>query len=322
MNHIFRIIWCPKRRTWIPVSEVGAFGRSCGGRTRGARHGVQRAGCWRAWLSFLALAAAAPAAAQDLFWDGGTVNGGNPAANANGGTGTWDTTITNWDTAATGGADTAWVNGNNNAFFGGTGGTVTLGVPIAAQNLNFTATGYTLTGGTFTVGGVTPTITSNAGVSTTISSILAGTAGLTKAGTGTLTLSGANTFSGGINVNAGTLSVTGNTRLGDAGNGVTMAGGTTLTTTAGALASSRVVTLTGGTVTVSGAGVGSARFTGAGGATRVGRNQPEQQRQRLHGPDPVRRGRWHLFLQFHRQLLAGGLAPWARRLRWPTAPSS
>src|SRR5688500_12135879 len=86
-------------------------------------------------FSALALLALPSTANAQLFWDGGTANGGNPAANANGGTGTWNTTTTNWDTLATGGADAAWVNGANDASFGGTAGTVTLGVPITAHNL-------------------------------------------------------------------------------------------------------------------------------------------------------------------------------------------
>ena len=48
----------------------------------------------------LAGLAVGPASAADRYWDGATVNGGNPAANANGGAGTWNNTLTNWDTAA------------------------------------------------------------------------------------------------------------------------------------------------------------------------------------------------------------------------------
>ena len=162
---------------------------------------------WGARLLPLALLldlAAVPAAAQNFHWDGGTVNGGNPAANANGGTGTWNTTITNWDTAATGGASTAWVNGNNNAFFGGTGGTVTLGVPVTAQNVTFTVGGYTLAGNTLTLGGTTPTITGTG----TISSVIAGTAGMTTGGgNATLTLSAANTFTGPLTITHGVTAV-------------------------------------------------------------------------------------------------------------------
>ncbi|WP_373288602.1 autotransporter-associated beta strand repeat-containing protein [Brucella endophytica] len=82
-----------------------------------------------------------------------------------------------------------------------------------------------------------------------------------KAGGGTLSLKGTNTFSGGINVTGGTLDVQNDAALGDAGNGVTLAG-TTLNS-AGGLTPSRVITLASGNSTVGG-GAGSARITGSG----------------------------------------------------------
>jgi fibronectin-binding autotransporter adhesin len=67
---------------------------------------------------------AGPVLAATLFWDGA-----DTGADAQGGAGIWDTTTTNWDTAATGGTDSAWgiAFNTNVAYFGGTGGTVTLG---------------------------------------------------------------------------------------------------------------------------------------------------------------------------------------------------
>ncbi len=86
-----------------------------------------------------------------------------------------------------------------------------------------------------TLGGTTPTITVNAlgtGKSATISSILAGTTAWTKAGAGTLILSGANSFSGTpTTLSAGTLQI---------GNG-----GTT-----GSLGTSGNVTVTGASTTL------------------------------------------------------------------------
>ena len=78
-------------------------------------------------------------------------------------------------------------------------------------NITFDGTGYTLNtstsgAGTLTLGGATPTITTNA-PSATINSILMGTNGLTKAGTGTLTLTNTNTYTGGTTVNNGTLTL-------------------------------------------------------------------------------------------------------------------
>jgi fibronectin-binding autotransporter adhesin len=103
-----------------------------------------------------------------------------------------------------------------------TGGTLTLGANFPISNLN-------LNGGTFNVGGFSTTmgivaISANGGTitngtitgstysvtntaSATISAALAGVGGLTKAGTGTLTLSGANTYTGDTIVTAGTLTL-------------------------------------------------------------------------------------------------------------------
>ena len=68
-----------------------------------------------------------------------------------------------------------------------------------------------------TLSGATPTITVNAlgtGKTATISLALAGTSGLTKAGLGTLVLSGVNTYTGTTAVTAGILSLTNGSALG------------------------------------------------------------------------------------------------------------
>ncbi len=155
--------------------------------------------------ALLALAlTAAPAAAQtDYFWNAPT-----------GGTGTWDITTQLWSTTATGPVDYTWTNsGTERANFGNTAGTVTLGTGITAYGLNFSTSGYTVTGNTLTLagaGGVIDTGASNA----TINSVIAGSVGLTKNGTGTLVLGGSNTFTGSVAVNAGTLSVSADANLG------------------------------------------------------------------------------------------------------------
>lgn len=259
MNRTYRNLWNAALGAWVAAPET-ARGHGGGLSRRCSRIAV-------GGLGVLALVGvlAGPASAATRYWD---INGNTAGV---GGTGTWDTTSAFWNTSATGtgGTVTAWNNSNlDTATFAGTAGTVTLGVPITVGNVTFTVTNYTLTGSTLTLGGVTPTITSNTGVSATVSSILAGTAGLTKAGAGTLTLNGANTFTGDLKVNAGILSVNGDAALGNASNGVVMASGTQFGST-GALAASRVVTLTGGKVTLTGAGVGSARFTGAGGVSAL-----------------------------------------------------
>lgn len=80
---------------------------------------------------------------------------------------------------------------------------VTVSGTVTAGGLTFDTSGYTLTGGTLALTGATPTITTNAGVSATISSAITGS--LVKSGAGTLTFSGAQTYTGATIVDAGRL---------------------------------------------------------------------------------------------------------------------
>ncbi|WGT61328.1 autotransporter outer membrane beta-barrel domain-containing protein [Variovorax paradoxus] len=266
MNKSYFSVWNTALSSWVAVPET-----ACAHCSAASREGD---GCGRGGSSLrrtalalaLTLAWGVPASAATLYWDTtGTAAG-------LGGAGTWDTTNAFWNTNATGtgGTASAWNNSNvDSAVFAGTAGTVSLGVPVTAGNLNFNVTGYTLAGSTLTLAG-TPTLTTGLNVTATISSAIAGTAGVIKAGAGTLTLSGANTFSGGITVNAGILSVNGDAALGAASNGIVMAGGTQLVANTGTvLPASRVVTLASGNVTVNGSRLGAARYTGAGGLTAI-----------------------------------------------------
>ncbi len=83
-----------------------------------------------------------------------------------------------------------------------------------------------------TLAGGTPTITVNvlgAGKTASISAVIAGTAGLVKNGAGTLSLSGANTFTGGLVVSAGEL----DTSAGASGPGAVTVGNSIGTATLG-----------------------------------------------------------------------------------------
>ncbi|MCX6875910.1 MAG: autotransporter-associated beta strand repeat-containing protein, partial [Verrucomicrobia bacterium] len=143
--------------------------------------------------------------AASLTWDGNGATEPNP----NGGAGTWDgnSTANWWDGAsnvkwpAAGGTD-------NDAVFANTAGTVALAAGgVTANDLSFSTTGYLIQSNTLTLNGTTPTLTTDPGVSATISSVVSGAAGLVKSGSGTLTLSGINNYSGGTNVNAGKLTL-------------------------------------------------------------------------------------------------------------------
>lgn len=126
--------------------------------------------------------------AADLTWNGA------PG-------GTWDTTSASW---LDGGSPATWNNATpDSAVFDATGvGTVTLASDMHATGITFNTAGYTLAGSHLTVEGA---LTANA--DTVITSILTGTPGLTKTGSGRLELTGANDYSGITDIYDGTLRI-------------------------------------------------------------------------------------------------------------------
>ena len=141
---------------------------------------------------------------------------------ASDGPGTWLGADQWWD----GTASATWDNGAPaNAIIGsgGAGGTISLGAVTAGAVLidNFTGT-YTLSGTSLNQSdGLT--IGATAG-NVTLSMPVSGSGALVKNNSGTLTLSAANSFSGGITVNAGTLVASTDVFLGAAGGGLTFNG--------------------------------------------------------------------------------------------------
>ncbi len=126
-----------------------------------------------------------------------------------GGSGTWDTTNTNWWDGTN---NVVWNSGT--AVFGGTGGTVSAVFPgPKATGLTFNTPGYTLKDGWITVSGTTFTVTTNADA--TISSTMSDSSPsstLVKNGAGVLTVSGTN-FISGLLVNEGEYRVGGTSSL-------------------------------------------------------------------------------------------------------------
>ena len=119
----------------------------------------------------------------------------------------WDASTTaDWSTASGGSYNQTWSGvAGANAIFEGTANTVTVNGSVSDGSINFTTDGYTLAQGTSGLLTLTGgSITTGAG-SDTIGVTLAGTLPVTKYGSGSLTLSGANTYTGATVVNGGTL---------------------------------------------------------------------------------------------------------------------
>jgi autotransporter-associated beta strand protein len=150
-------------------------------------------------------------------------------AGAQDGAGAWDSTTANWWDGVS--SDVVWPDGTaEEAIIGaGTGaaGIIAVTDTRTLNKLTFNPPGsgtYTLSGGTLSFGGTLPTITGTADA--TISSILAGTAGLTKTGTNTVTLNAVNTYTGSTTVSNGTLEVAAGGVINNAGPINAVTGGT------------------------------------------------------------------------------------------------
>jgi autotransporter-associated beta strand protein len=162
-----------------------------------------------------------------------------------------------WQSGQSGNFGTTYNNNTGNTVtFSGTSGDVTVSGAVVAGSLAFTSGGYALNSGNVTV--ALGDITTDTGT-TTINSVLDGTAGLIKSGTGALVLTGANTVAGAVSITGGTLQIGSDGALGNTANDVTN-NGTLKTTSNIALGSGRDITGSGSldigggtTLTVNGA---------------------------------------------------------------------
>jgi len=163
---------------------------------------------------------------------------------------------------------------NNGTIEGGLSGDGT----TRAAALHFTGGSNRLSFGNATsglVGGIVidaGTLTFDQSSAVTIDNVISGGGSVTKAGVGTLTLTGANTYTGGTTLNAGTLSISADANLGNAAGGITFNGASILQVT-GSFTTARAVVLnanatvevtTGQNFTMDGT------ITGAGGLAKSG----------------------------------------------------
>ena len=192
---------------------------------------ISAAACMAAAAIMTTVFAAQSALADVYTWDNGTANAGGPTD----GSGTWSLSSANWWNSSS--AYLTWPNGTDTAQFGFSSGhtnaySVTLDpLGVNAGGVTFQDQAYTLSGSTLTLGGATPTITVNA-PNGTIKSMIAGSAGLSTAGTGTLTLGTFNSYTGPTTIGAGTV-VAGAAGLGPGTGGVTIAPGAALAVNGG-----------------------------------------------------------------------------------------
>jgi fibronectin-binding autotransporter adhesin len=150
--------------------------------------------------------------AANRYWDGGDANASNNNETTGaglGGAGNWDFATSNWWNA-TAGTDQLWNNANNDTavFWGPSAANIVLQSAVTASALNFKTSGYGI------IGAQDLTLTGPASVNVdggdaTLSSIIAGSNGLTKTGAGVLIQNNINnTYTGGTIVNGGTLAIT------------------------------------------------------------------------------------------------------------------
>jgi autotransporter-associated beta strand protein len=210
-----------------------------------------------------------------------TLNAGGGIVDTNGNNATLASTVSGAGGLTKTGTGTLTLGGNN-TYGGGTainGGTLAIS---ADNNLGAAGGNLAFNGGTLRFladvtsnravtlnagGGIVDTNGNNA----TFASTVSGAGGLTKTGTGTLTLGGTNTYSGGTAINGGTLAISADNNLGDASGNLAFDGGT-LRLLLG-VTTNRAVTLNagGGIVDTNGNNATFAStVSGAGGLTKTG----------------------------------------------------
>ena len=209
---------------------------------------------------FVAIAAQSAFGQTDQTW------------NTAGPTNVWNLADANWSPGST------WTQ-NNNAIFGTAGETVTVNTnAITFNDMTFNVNGYIIAAGsgTLVLGNdlaSTITVTNASDLATiteTIGDNLGGASSLTKAGSGTLTLQGATSYTGATNINNGVLNLRSNSHT---TSGYTVASGAQLKISGVAIATANA-SITGSGVNNTGAllldnTLGTTRFAATSGAVTL-----------------------------------------------------
>ena len=146
----------------------------------------------------------------------------------------WDSTVTSANTTFLGG-NTTWggikITDPNGLVTIDVGNALTLGA--AATDIDMASATADLRLAAALVVGDTNVWNIGAGRDLTLSNEVSGSSSITKLGAGMTTLSGANTFSGGLVLNTGILNLNNPTALGSAASTLTIAGGASINNTSG-----------------------------------------------------------------------------------------
>ncbi len=175
------------------------------------------------------------------YWDGTGPFGNNVV---NGGDGVWTAGTTNW-TDATGAGVLSWAN--TEGVFAGSAGTVSVVGPQTFTSLTFTTAGYVLTdggAGSLVTNGASVVDTATAAADVTVFDLeVSGAGSIVKQGVGYLDLVRANGYTGGTDIQAGTVRAytSGSLGTGD----VTMADGSAFDLVTGGLVVTNNFVLTG-----------------------------------------------------------------------------
>jgi autotransporter-associated beta strand protein len=209
-----------------------------------AAHWVAARGLLRWLLLLLAamweLAEPRRLVAVTLYWDAdGSTSGNQVGGGAGlGGSGLWDLNAANWWTGSLLGS---WPNGDEDraiftAPLSSDAYSITLGSGIRANSMSFLRSGFTLSGGDLTLVGVSPMLQVNFAELGSLNSQLKGVDGFTLAGGGMMKLgNAANSITGPISIQSGTLVISAGSALGPDNSAVVVNGSATRGVSGGSL---------------------------------------------------------------------------------------